>query len=70
MNDQLPTITILQYPTAKRKSKKNYRIACQLQAMVWLGRAADQDDFDFNTRGKISVYAETVKTPYINSIQT
>nr|XP_039273403.1 myoferlin-like isoform X2 [Styela clava] len=52
----------LKYPTARTKSKKNYKIACQLQAMVWLGRASDQDDFDFNSRGKISVYADTYET--------
>lgn len=49
-----------QYPTAKTKSKKNFKIACQLQATIWLGKASDQDDFDFNTRGKVSVYADTV----------
>ncbi|XP_077973068.1 myoferlin-like isoform X2 [Styela clava] len=48
----------LKYPTTSSKSKKNYKIACQLQAMIWLGRAADQEDFNFDSRGQISVYAD------------
>nr|CAB3264165.1 myoferlin [Phallusia mammillata] len=54
-----PKIVLLKVPTAKKFSKKKYKIPCQLQILAWLGRAQDQNDFNFNTTGQISVYADT-----------
>nr|XP_026691585.1 myoferlin isoform X3 [Ciona intestinalis] len=55
------TIT-LKYPTANVKSKKHYKVPGQLRIIAWLGRAADQENFEFHSRGQISVYADTFET--------
>uniref|UniRef100_H2ZAE6 C2 domain-containing protein n=1 Tax=Ciona savignyi TaxID=51511 RepID=H2ZAE6_CIOSA len=55
-----PCTITLKYPTANAKSKKHYKVPAQLRIIAWLGRAADQDSFEFHSRGQISVYADTV----------
>ncbi|XP_076821667.1 myoferlin-like isoform X3 [Clavelina lepadiformis] len=54
-----PQTICLRYPTSKTTGKKQYKIPCQLRIIAWLGLAREQDDFDFYTRGQISVYADT-----------
>uniref|UniRef100_H2ZAD9 C2 domain-containing protein n=1 Tax=Ciona savignyi TaxID=51511 RepID=H2ZAD9_CIOSA len=57
-----PCTITLKYPTANAKSKKHYKVPAQLRIIAWLGRAADQDSFEFHSRGQISVYADTFET--------
>uniref|UniRef100_H2ZAE5 C2 domain-containing protein n=1 Tax=Ciona savignyi TaxID=51511 RepID=H2ZAE5_CIOSA len=45
-----PCTITLKYPTANAKSKKHYKVPAQLRIIAWLGRAADQDSFEFHSR--------------------
>uniref|UniRef100_H2Z7I1 C2 domain-containing protein n=1 Tax=Ciona savignyi TaxID=51511 RepID=H2Z7I1_CIOSA len=57
-----PCTLTLKYPTANTKSKKHYKVPAQLRIIAWLGRAKDQSNFEFHSKGDISVIQDTYET--------
>uniref|UniRef100_H2ZAE4 C2 domain-containing protein n=1 Tax=Ciona savignyi TaxID=51511 RepID=H2ZAE4_CIOSA len=61
-----PCTITLKYPTANAKSKKHYKVPAQLRIIAWLGRAADQDSFEFHSHSaKKSKKIHKIPTPKI-----